>query len=161
MTKTDELGTVPAPKLRLPLPQIAPDVYRAMVGLNKAAEAGFDPVLAELVKIHASMINGCAFCIDMHTTEALKGGESQHRIFALPAWRETPFFTAKEQAALALTEAVTLVTQGHVPDAVYEEAARHFEQEELAKLISLIVTINAWNRFAITTRMSPAPRDAA
>ncbi|WP_035798930.1 carboxymuconolactone decarboxylase family protein [Kitasatospora mediocidica] len=161
MTATEERATVPAPALRLPLPQLAPDVYRAMVELNKAAEAGVDPVLAELVKIHASMINGCAFCIDMHSTDALKGGEAQHRIFALPAWRETPFFSAREQAALALTEAVTLITQGHVPDAVYEEAARHFAQEELAKLISLIVTINAWNRIAITTRMSPSPRTDA
>lgn len=141
--------------------QQAPDVYGAMVALNKAAAVGLDPMLAELVKIRASIINGCAYCIDMHTTEALQGGESQHRIFVLPAWRETPFFTAKERAALALTEAVTLLTEGHVPDAVYDEAARHFEQEELAKLLAMITVINAWNRFAVATRMSPAPKARA
>lgn len=161
MTTTEDRALVPAPAARLSLFQQAPDVYRAMVELNKAAAAGLDPVIAELVKIRASVINGCAFCLDMHTTEALEAGESQHRIFALPAWRETPFFTAKERAALALTEAVTLLTEGHVPDAVYDEAARQFGEEELAKLIAMITVINSWNRLAVTTRMSPAPKAGA
>ncbi|GAA1265959.1 carboxymuconolactone decarboxylase family protein [Kitasatospora nipponensis] len=149
---------VPAPAPRMAFHQLVPDVYRAMAELTRAASAGLDPLLAELVKIRASMINGCAYCIDMHSTDALKLGEGPHRIVALPAWRETPFFTARERAALALTEAVTLLTEGHVPDAVYDEAAARFDQQEVARLISLIATINAWNRFGVATRLSPPAR---
>ncbi|MFC9325961.1 carboxymuconolactone decarboxylase family protein [Kitasatospora sp. NPDC057015] len=149
---------VPAPEQRISLPEVLPDFYRAMSALERTSKTGIEPQLAELVKIHASMVNGCAFCIDMHSTDAVKGGEQEHRIRSLPAWRETPWFTARERAALALTESVTLLTQGHVPDAVYQEAARHFAQEELASLIAVIITINAWNRVGVTCRLSPAPR---
>ncbi|MEV7781530.1 carboxymuconolactone decarboxylase family protein [Kitasatospora sp. NPDC088351] len=155
---TNENATVPAPEQRLSLPDLAPDFYRAMAGLERASRQGVDPKLAELVKVHASMINGCAFCIDMHSTDAVKNGEQDHRLLSLPAWRETPWFTARERAALALTESVTLLTQGHVPDAVYQEAAAQFEQAELAQLIALIVTINAWNRIGVTSRLSPAAK---
>ncbi|MFE6871989.1 carboxymuconolactone decarboxylase family protein [Kitasatospora sp. NPDC057692] len=160
MTTTNDgtEATVPAPAQRISLPDLAPEYYRAMYAVERAARQGVDPVLAELVKVHASMINGCSFCIDMHSTDALKNGEQQHRLLSLPAWRETSWFTAGERAALALTESVTLLTQGHVPDAVYDEAAAHFEPAELAQLIALIVTINAWNRIGVTSRLSPAAK---
>ncbi|MFI9270269.1 carboxymuconolactone decarboxylase family protein [Kitasatospora sp. NPDC052896] len=158
MTTTQITRTVPAPDLRLALPQAAPDVYRAMLDLTKAASTGLDPVIAELVRTYASVINGCAFCLDMHTTDARKAGEAEHRLYTLPAWRETPYFTARERAALALTEAITKITEGHVPDAVYQEAAEQFDEQELARLIAAITTINAWNRLAISIRMSPAAK---
>ncbi|MFF4383751.1 carboxymuconolactone decarboxylase family protein [Kitasatospora sp. NPDC001547] len=149
---------VPAPEQRLRMDKLAPAYYQAMIAVDRASREGLDPVLAELVKVHASMINGCAFCIDMHATDARQHGEREHRLLALPAWRETPFFTARERAALALTESVTLLTQGHVPDAVYAEAAAQFDETELAQLIALITTINAWNRIGVSTRMSPAAK---
>lgn len=159
MTITNEPGTpVPAPAQRISLPELAPDFYKAMYGLERASRQGVDPVLAELVKVHASMVNGCSFCIDMHATDARKNGEQDHRLLSLPAWRETSWFTARERAALALTESITLLTQGHVPDAVYDEAAALFEPAELAQLIALIVTINAWNRIGVTSRLSPAAK---
>ena len=157
-TATTTAPTVPAPAQRLAWSQLAPEVMQAMIVLDQAATTGLDPALVELVKTHASMINGCAYCVDKHAADARKGGEAVHRLLALPTWRETPFFTARERAALALTEAVTLLTEGHVPDAVYDEAARQFGEDELARLISLLATINAWNRFGVTTRLSPAPR---
>ncbi|MFB7128166.1 carboxymuconolactone decarboxylase family protein [Kitasatospora xanthocidica] len=149
---------VPAPEQRLLMHKLAPAYYQAMVAVDRASREGVDPVIAELVKVHASMLNGCAFCIDMHSTDARKHGEQDHRLVSLPAWRETPWFTARERAALALTESVTLLTQGHVPDAVYAEAAARFDETELAQLIALIATINAWNRIGVSTRMSPAAR---
>ncbi|MBV6701411.1 carboxymuconolactone decarboxylase family protein [Kitasatospora aureofaciens] len=162
MTTTNETAAtdtpVPAPEQRISVPQLAPDYYQAMFAVDRASRIGLDPKLAELVKVHASMINGCAFCIDMHATDAVKNGEQDHRLVSLPAWRETPWFTAKERAALALTESVTLLTQGHVPDAVYNEAAAQFEEAELAQLIALIATINAWNRIGVASRLSPAAK---
>ncbi|MFG2847734.1 carboxymuconolactone decarboxylase family protein [Kitasatospora sp. NPDC048296] len=163
MTTTNETpnatdGPVPAPEQRLAMPRLAPDYYQAMIAVDRASRQGVDPVIAELVKVHASMINGCAFCIDMHATDARKNGEQDHRLVSLPAWRETPWFTARERAALALTESVTLLTQGHVPDAVHQEAAAQFDETELAQLIALIATINAWNRIGVATRMSPAAK---
>lgn len=155
---TNDTAYVPAPVQRISMPEQAAAYYRAQVDLDRAARAGVDPVLAELVRIHASALNGCAFCLDMHVTDARKLGEQEHRIATLPAWREAPWYTARERAALALTEAVTLVTRGHVPDAVYDEAAKHFEQQELAQLIAVIISINSWNRIAITSRLSPAPK---
>jgi AhpD family alkylhydroperoxidase len=157
---TNDTAYVPAPVQRISLPEQAGDFYRRMVDLDRAARAGIDPLLAELVRIHASAINGCAFCLDMHTADARRLGEQEHRLHTLPAWREAPWYTARERAALALTEAVTLVTDGHVPDAVYDEAAKQFEQQELAQLIALIIAINSWNRIAIASRMSPAPKQA-
>ncbi|MEV7773102.1 carboxymuconolactone decarboxylase family protein [Kitasatospora sp. NPDC086791] len=149
---------VPAPARRIVLPKLAPAYYQAMVAVDQAARAGLDPVIVELVKLHASMINGCAYCIDMHSTDAVAHGEREHRLLSLPAWRETPWFTARERAALALTESVTLLTSGHVPDAVWAEAAEQFEETELAQLVALIATINAWNRIGVSTRMSPAAK---
>jgi len=150
---------VPAPVQRISLPEQAAEFYRSMVKLEQAAKAGFgDPVIIELVKIRASQLNGCAFCLDMHTTDARAIGEQEHRLHTLAAWRETPYFTARERAALALAEAVTLVADSHVPDHVYDEAAKQFEQGELAHLIAVIIAINSWNRIAVTSRMSPAPK---
>ncbi|WP_354641765.1 carboxymuconolactone decarboxylase family protein [Kitasatospora camelliae] len=153
--------TVPAPVQRISLPEQAPAFYRAMIALEQAAKAGLDdPQLVELVKIRASQLNGCAFCLDMHATDARAHGEQEHRLHTLAAWRETPYFTARERAALALTEAVTLVADTHVPDSVYDEAAKQFDQAELAHLIGLIITINSWNRIGVTSRLSPAPKQA-
>ncbi|MFH8934513.1 carboxymuconolactone decarboxylase family protein [Streptomyces griseosporeus] len=141
---------------RLPWAQLVPDVYKAMIRLDTAAKQGLDPKLYELVKIRASQINHCALCIDMHSKDALAAGESVERIVQLSAWEESRhFYTGKELAALELTEAVTVLTDGFVPDEVYERAAAHFEETELAQLIAAITVINAWNRFGVTCRMTP------
>lgn len=138
---------------RLDISTAAPTVFKALIGLDAAARAGLDPILIELVQTRASQINGCAYCLHMHTKDARKRGESEERLYLLSAWREARhFYTAKEQAALAFAEAVTLVSQGGVPDDVYAEAAAHFDDEELAHLLGLILTINAWNRIALTSR---------
>lgn len=147
-------ATEHAPRLRMA--ELAPEVYKSMIALDAAARKGIDPTLAELVKIRASQLNHCAFCLDMHTKDARKNGESEERIYLLSAWEEAAgYFTEQERAALALTEAVTVLTDGFVPDAVYARAAAHFDDAEMAQLIALITTINAWNRFAVTTRMAP------
>ncbi|GGX67653.1 carboxymuconolactone decarboxylase family protein [Streptomyces minutiscleroticus] len=141
---------------RLEMAKLAPDVYKAMVRLDAAARQGLDPVLLELVKIRASQINHCAFCLDMHTKDALAAGERVERIIQLSAWEESRhFYTEKEIAAIELTEAVTVLTDGFVPDDVYERAAKHFEEAELAQLIAAITVINAWNRFSVATRAVP------
>jgi AhpD family alkylhydroperoxidase len=137
---------------RIDLEQDAPDLYRPYLKLSGAVgKSALDRPLAELVKIRASQINGCAYCIDMHTRDALAGGDSDRRLFALAAWRESPLFDERERAALALTEAVTLIAREGVTDADYEAAARHFPREELAALLYEIVTINGWNRLAVAT----------
>lgn len=133
----------------------APAVFKAMIALDAAARKGLDPVLVELVQIRSSQLNHCAYCLDMHTTDARKAGEAEERIYQLNAWEEAGLYTEKEKAALALTEAVTVLTDGFVPDEVYERAAKHFDAPELAQLIALIFTINAWNRIAVTTRKTP------
>ena len=140
---------------RMDLKSLAPRVYRAMLALDAAAGEGLEPPLKELVRIRASHLNGCVYYINMHNTDARKGGESEQRIYALPAWREAPYYTARERAAFALTDAVTLLSETHVPRDVYDEAAAQFTEPELAQLISLILTINAWNRIAVTTRLEP------
>ncbi|MFH9421241.1 carboxymuconolactone decarboxylase family protein [Streptomyces sp. NPDC017529] len=141
---------------RIAIARNAPEVYKAMVALDAAAKKGLDPALVHLVKIRASQVNHCAFCIDMHIKEARKEGETEERVYLLNAWEEAgAHYTEKEQAALALTESVTVLTDGFVPDTVYERAAAHFDEPELAQLIALITTINAWNRFGVTTRMTP------
>ncbi len=141
---------------RLRWAKLAPDVYKAMIALDAAAKKGLDPALVALVEIRASQLNHCAFCIDMHSTDARKAGETEQRIHLLNAWEEaTGFYSPKEQAALALTEAITVLTDGFVPDAVYERAADHFDEAELAQLIAVITAINAWNRFGVSTRMAP------
>ncbi|MHA6481407.1 carboxymuconolactone decarboxylase family protein [Paenibacillus sp. strain BS8-2] len=141
---------------RMLLNEVNPTAYAAMLGLEKfLAGSSLDKKLKELVKIRASQINGCAFCLHMHAIDARKLGETEVRIYTLPAWRETSYFSPQERAALALTEAVTLVSANHVPDNVYEEAARHFDQTQISELLMAIVTINAWNRIAITTGLMP------
>lgn len=127
--------------------------YEAMLGLEKyLTESVLDKKLYELIKTRASQINGCAYCINMHVRDAVKGGETTQRLFLLDAWRETDLYTEKERAVLALTEAMTLITKGHVPDEVYNEAALHLTEKELAAVIMAVVAINGWNRIAITTR---------
>ncbi|MBT2438687.1 carboxymuconolactone decarboxylase family protein [Streptomyces sp. ISL-36] len=141
---------------RLALAEQLPDFYRAMVRLETEAAKGVDPTLYHLIKIRASQINRCAFCIDMHTKDALAEGESVERIVQLSAWEESRhFYTERELAALALTEAVTVLTDGFVPDEVYAQAAAHFDENALARVIAAITVINAWNRIGVTTRMTP------
>jgi AhpD family alkylhydroperoxidase len=142
---------------RLDVKGTVPGFYRAMSQLEQAATreldaAGIEPRLRELVRIRASQINGCAYCIDMHTKDARAIGETEQRIYALSAWRETPFFTSRERAALAFAESVTLLAGTHVPDEDYAAAAAEFSPAEIAALLTVIVTINAWNRIAVTTR---------
>ncbi|MFD7615225.1 carboxymuconolactone decarboxylase family protein [Streptomyces sp. NPDC059828] len=149
-----ELNPEPAP--RVEWAKHAPEVYKAMVRLDAAARKGVDPVLLELVKIRASQLNHCAFCLDMHSKDALAAGESLERIIQLSAWEESQhFYSPKEIAAIELTEAITVLTDGFVPDEVYEKAAKHFDEAELAQLIAAITVINAWNRFGVTTRAVP------
>ncbi|MUT64590.1 carboxymuconolactone decarboxylase family protein [Paenibacillus sp. NEAU-GSW1] len=140
---------------RMNLFEVIPGGYKAMLGLENYIQASVDKNLLGLIKLRASQVNGCGFCLDMHTKHARKLGETEQRIYLLNGWREVPIYTDKERAVLALTEAITLVTDGHVPDEVYEEAVRHFEQTELADIIMAIVTINSWNRIAISARMIP------
>ncbi|MGH3917577.1 MAG: carboxymuconolactone decarboxylase family protein [Pseudonocardiaceae bacterium] len=149
-----------APATRVNLPMITPDVHRAMVAFGQAAEDKLDPVIGVLVKVRASQLNGCPFCLDLHTREARAAGEREQRLSALAAWRETPLFNDRERAALALTEAVTFLAVGHVPDAVYETAARRFDETELAHLLWTIAAINVWNRMAVATRLRPAGCEA-
>jgi len=145
---------------RVVLKKITPDVSASMGALHGAAvsaaqEAKLEPELLELVRIRASQINGCAFCLDMHTKDARAAEETEQRIYALNAWRETPFYTERERAALALTEAVTLVHDGHVADEIYAEAAEVFDEAQIAALIWVATVINAYNRIAIAQRMVP------
>lgn len=140
---------------RMNFTKAAPKVFQAMIDLSAAVKEGLDYSLIELVQIRASQLNHCAYCLLMHTTDARKAGESEERINLVSAWHEAPgFFTEKEQAALALTEAVTLLPNG-VSDEVYARAAEHFDEAELAKLIGVIFTINAWNRIAVATSKVP------
>jgi AhpD family alkylhydroperoxidase len=125
--------------------------YRAMAAFDRSIE--LDPALRELVKVRASQLNGCAYCIEMHTRVARKAGEDEQRLYALAAWRESPLFTARERAAFELTDAVTKLDEEGVPDAAYEHAAAHFSSAELANLILAITAINAWNRIAVSSRM--------
>lgn len=159
-TENDTQATVPAPGQRMKLPKLAPDFYDAMIALDKAARTGLDPVVNELVRIRASQINGCAYCVDKHSRDARRIGVSEQKVYGVTVWRETPFFTARERAALALTEAVTLLGDHGVPDEVYDEAARLFDEDELARLVAMTITINAWNRIGVTTRMHPAHESA-
>jgi AhpD family alkylhydroperoxidase len=137
----------------------ARDLYRAQVALDRTVRQGApDHALHELVKIRASQINGCAYCIDMHTREALAAGETERRLFALAAWRESPLFSDRERAALALTDAVTrIATEAPAVDEAYAAAAAHFSDEELTWLLYAIATINTWNRLAVATHMVLEP----
>lgn len=143
-------------KTRLELDKVEPAAYQAMIELeNYVRASGLDQTLIELIKIRASQINGCAFCIDMHTKDARNAGEMEQRLYALSAWSETPFFTPQERAALALTEAVTLIGNHGVPDKIYNEVSNYFTPEQIVKLLMAIVTINAWNRLSIATQIVP------
>jgi len=134
-----------------------PEGYGSLQRLSElVALSGLEPALIELVKMRASQINGCAYCIDMHSKDARMLGESDQRLFVLSAWRDTPFFTNRERAALALTEAVTLIAQGELSSDIIDEASTVFDPGELTKLLYLIIEINAWNRLAIATG-SPDP----
>ena len=136
---------------RIDIPKVEPAAYQAMYGLEKyLSTSKLDPILLELIKMRASQINGCAFCLNMHSTDARKIGETEKRLYLLNAWRETTIFTEQEQAVLALTEQVTLINN-HVTDEVYQNAANLFDEKYLAEIILAIITINSWNRLAITT----------
>ncbi|MDF3836551.1 carboxymuconolactone decarboxylase family protein [Cupriavidus basilensis] len=142
---------------RLDYYKASPAAIKALIGLEeRIAKSGLEQPLVELVRLRASQINGCAYCIDLHSTDARKGGEDDRRLATLAVWRETPFFSAREQAALAWTEAVTLVARDHVPDAAWEAVRPHFSDAELVDLTLLISAINSWNRFAISFRKTPA-----
>jgi AhpD family alkylhydroperoxidase len=141
---------------RLDYAKASPEAFKAMVQMEGVVRrSGIDPKLLELIKIRASQLNGCAYCIDMHTKDARFKGENEQRIYALDAWRETPFFTEKERAALAWTEALTNIQIDHAPDEVYDELSRRFSEEERVNLTLAITTINAWNRIAIGFRIVP------
>jgi AhpD family alkylhydroperoxidase len=152
--------TLVKPINRINLNRVSPEVYEAMVALNNAAAKDLDPGLAELIKIRASQLNHCAFCLDMHTHDARKRGETEQRIYLLSAWQEAgDLYTEQEQAALALTEQMTDLPGGdHVSDEVYARAAAAFTERELGQVISMALTINAWNRIGVTTRLHPPSR---
>ncbi len=142
---------------RMDAQKVAPGAYHAMLALEGYVRktSRLEPSLLELVRMRASQMNGCAYCLDMHSKDARASGESEQRLYALDAWRETPFFTDRERAALTWTEAVTNVSQDHVPDSVYEEVRQRFSEEELVNLTLAIVAINGWNRLAISFRAVP------
>lgn len=141
---------------RLDYAKASPEAFKAMVQMEGVVRrSGIDSKLLELIKIRASQLNGCAYCIDMHTKDARFKGENEQRIYALDAWRETPFFTQQERAALAWAETLTNIQIGHAPDAVYQELSRNFSAEERVNLTLAITTINVWNRIAIGFRLVP------
>jgi AhpD family alkylhydroperoxidase len=143
---------------RLKYGKAFPEGIHALLNLGKViAASGLKPSLFGLVYTRASQINGCAYCIDMHTRDARAAGESEQRLYALSAWRETPFFTARERAALAWTAALTNIQQGHAPDEAYQQARSEFDEPELVKLTLAITNINAWNRIAIGFRAEAEP----
>jgi len=148
-------STVDIP-VRLAVDTLAPHINKAMNALDAASrQISLEPALQELVRLRASQLNGCGYCVDLHSGDARKAGESERRLYLLPVWREAPFFTARERAALALTEAATRLTDGPVPESVVAEAARHFSEVELAELLWTITVINAWNRLGATARPWP------
>jgi AhpD family alkylhydroperoxidase len=141
---------------RIDLSKVSPDAYRALFGLEQfVRQSGLEPSLMYLVKLRASYMNGCAYCVDMHTKDARLEGETEQRLYAVPLWRETDFYTDRERAALAWTESVTALGHGGVPDDVYADVAAHFDQRELVALTIGVVAINAWNRVAVPFRMEP------
>jgi AhpD family alkylhydroperoxidase len=141
---------------RIDAAKVAPGAYKAMLGLEAYLhESGLELPLLRLIKLRASQINGCAYCIDMHWKDLRAIGEGEQRLYGLDAWHESPYYTDRERAALAWTEAVTRITEGHVPDDVYEKVRQHFSEKELADLTLAVATINAWNRLIIATRTVP------
>lgn len=143
-------------KTRIVIPAVAPEAYQALMNLEKyIATTSLTPTHKELIKIRASQLNGCAFCINMHTADARKQGETEQRIYLTNAWREADIYTEEEKAIFALTEEVTMISH-HVSDEVYQNAARLFDEKYLAEIILMIITINSWNRFAIATGLRVA-----
>ena len=147
---------------RIETQKVPAAAYQAMLGLETFVrkQAKLEPALLQLVRMRSSQINGCPYCLDMHSKDARAEGETEQRLHTLSAWEETPFFTDRERAALALTEAITLVSAGHVPDAVFERAKQSFSEEELVNLTLAIIAINGWNRLAITFRWVPGEYQA-
>ena len=143
-------------KARIDLMHVNPGVVQAMLGLERQVrQAGFDDGLLDLVRMRASQINGCAYCLDMHSKDARANGETEQRLYGLDAWRETPYYSARERAALEWTEALTLVAESHVPDDVYERVRQQFSEDELVHLSLAVVAINGWNRLNIAARTVP------
>jgi AhpD family alkylhydroperoxidase len=141
---------------RLDYTKVSPGALKAMYGLEKyLAESSIERPLRELIKLRASQINGCAYCIDMHWKDARAAGETEQRLYGLSAWREAPYYTERERAALEWTESLTLIADNHVPDEVYEHTRRQFSDQEMADLTIAVTTINAWNRIAISFRSEP------
>ncbi|MBP9663286.1 MAG: carboxymuconolactone decarboxylase family protein [Pyrinomonadaceae bacterium] len=141
---------------RLDYHEKAPGAYKAMLGMETfVRNCGIEHSLLELVKTRASQLNGCAYCIDMHTKDARAGGETEQRLYALSAWREAPFYTQRERAALEWTEAITLISQNEISDDLYLHAREHFDEQEIVNLTLAVVTINGWNRLAIAFRSVP------
>jgi len=157
MTATQMNAPATNVPVRLDFDEHAAGFARAMAHLDRAAtkeldNVDFDPKLRELVRIRASQLNGCAYCVDMHTKDARAIGETEQRIYALPVWQETPFFTPRERAALVFTEEVTQLASTHVPDEAYQAVAAEYSPAEVGALLSLIVTINAWNTIGVASR---------
>lgn len=143
-------------KPRLNYAKVAPGVYDAMDALDQyLASCGLEESLLQLVRLRASQINGCAYCLDMHWKDLRAIGENEQRLYSLDAWRECPYYTERERAALAWTDAVTRVADGHVPDALYDDVRRHLSDKDLADLTLAVATINAWNRLSIAARLDP------
>ena len=143
-------------KARIDLMHVTPGVIQAMLGLERQVrQAGFDHKLLDLVRMRASQINGCSYCLDMHSKDARAAGETEQRLYGLDAWRETPYYSARERAALEWTEAITLVSETHVPDDVYERVREQFSEDELAHLSLAVVAINGWNRLNVAARTVP------
>jgi AhpD family alkylhydroperoxidase len=143
-------------KARIDLTHVSSGIFHAMLGLERQVQkAGFDSKLLDLVRMRASQINGCAYCLDMHSKDTRANGETEQRLYGLDAWRETPYYSARERAALEWTEALTLVSETHVPDEVYERVRTQFSEDELAHLSLAIVAINGWNRLNVAARTVP------
>src|SRR6186997_142405 len=143
-------------KTRIDLMHVTPGVIQAMLGLERQVrQAGFDHRLLDLVRMRASQINGCSYCLDMHSKDARANGETEQRLYGLDAWRDTPYYSPRERAALEWTEALTLVAGTHVPDDVYERVREQFPEEELVQLSLAIVAINGWNRLNVAARTVP------
>ncbi len=141
---------------RIDYTKVGGGALRAMLGLEKyLAESSIEKPLRELVKVRASQINGCAYCLDMHWKDARAGGETEQRLYGLAAWRESPYYTERERAALAWAEELTLIAERHAPEELYAEVCRHFSEQEIVDLTLAVTTINAWNRIAISFRSEP------
>jgi AhpD family alkylhydroperoxidase len=148
---------------RMDIGALAPAAYKAMAGLDAfVRHSALPKSLLDLIRLRASQINGCAYCVDLHSSDLKTDGESDARVFAVAAWQEGPFFTEQERAALALTESMTRLSEGgdRVPDDVWAQAGKHFDETDLAALVTAIATINAWNRFGVATRMVPESYEA-